>query len=96
MRIKKSLKPHGYAPVIGTVGLWKHKSRPTKCCLCVDDFGIKYYSKDDAEHLLHFIGEKYKYTTDWDGKNYCGLQMDWDYVEGYVDISMSGYVKKSL
>ena len=45
---KKSLKPHGYAPVIGTVGLWKHKSRSTNFFLSVDDFGIKYYSKDDT------------------------------------------------
>ena len=67
-----------------------------KICLCVDDFGIKYYTKDYADHFLHAIGQTYKYTTDWDGTNYCGLKLDWNYAEGYVDISIPGYIKKTL
>ena len=58
--IKESLKPYSYAPIIGTVGLWGHKTHPIKYCLCVDDFGIKYYNKLDAEHLLEAIYQTYK------------------------------------
>ena len=36
------LKPFGYHPIPHTVGMWQHKTRKTKFCLCVDDFGIKY------------------------------------------------------
>ena len=43
--IKKTLAPHGYEPVQGTTGLWKHKTRKFSFCLCVDDFGIKYFDK---------------------------------------------------
>ena len=50
--LKKNLAKYGCAPVQGTVGLWHHDTRPTKFCVCVDDFGIKYYSKDDAQHLV--------------------------------------------
>ena len=49
--LKQSLAPYGYSPIIGTVGIWGHKTRLTKFCLCVDDFGIKYFSKLDAQHL---------------------------------------------
>ena len=94
--LQRCIKPFGYTPVIGTVGVWQHETRPTKFCLCVDDFGIKYYSKSDAQHLLDSIGKNYKYTTDWTGRNYCGLTLDWHCVEGYVDISMSGYIEKAI
>ena len=35
-------------------------------------------------------------STDWEGKNYCGLTLEWNYTECYVDISMPGYVQKAL
>ena len=95
-QLKQHLEPHGYVPVIGTVGLWTHKTKKLNFCLCVDDFGIKYLWKEDADHLLNCLGERYKYTTDWDGKNYCGLNLDWNYHNEYVDISMNGYARKSL
>ena len=95
-QLKEKLLPHGYTPVTGTVGLWEHSTRKTKFCLCVDDFGIKYFSKDDANHLLQAIGQHYTYTTDWGGNNYCGLHFQWNYEDGYVDVSMPDYVQKTL
>jgi len=92
----KVLAQYGYSPIVGTVGLWQHIKRPIKFCLCVDDFGIKYYSKQDVDHLLSAIGSNYQYTTDWSGSNYCGLNIDWHYDDGYVDISMQNYVQKTL
>ena len=94
--LKEILKPYGYAPIIGTVGLWGHKTRSTKIFLSVDDFGIKYSNKQDAQHLLDTIGQTYKYIIDWEGKNYCGLALDWNYSDGYLDISMPDYVKHML
>ena len=63
--LKATLAPHGYTPAISTVGLWKHNMRFTNFCLCVDDFGIKYCPKPDAQHFLNVIGRTYSYTTDW-------------------------------
>ena len=48
----KQLKPHGYHTCPETTGLWLHRTRKTKFCLCVDGFGVKYFSKDDADRLL--------------------------------------------
>ena len=86
--LKNSLEPFGYEPIQGTVGLWNYRTKPTKFCLCVDDFGIKYQSKEDADHLCNAIGTNFRYTVDREGKNYCGLYLDWNYKLGYVDISM--------
>ena len=91
-RLKVTLQQFGYHPVIGTVGLWKHMTRPIQFCLCVDDFGVKYYNRKDVVQLLQAIGKLYKYTTDWTGTKYCGMTFDWDYDNKYVDVSMPGYV----
>ena len=95
-QLKKVMKPFGYEPVPGTAGMWKHVSRKTVFCTCVDDFAVKYFSKDDANHFLQALTSKYKYTMDWTGSEYCGLHMDWEYKKGYVDVSMPGFVQKSL
>ena len=55
-QLKAQLLPAGYAPIIDTVGMWQHATKRTKLCLCVDDFGIKYYGKEDNNHLLKAIG----------------------------------------
>ena len=92
----KNLKPHGYTPIPHTVGLWKHTSRPITFCLCVDDFGIKYYNKDDVDHLFSCLNPHYQLKADWTGQNFCGLSFDWHYDKNYVDVSMPNYVKKVL
>jgi len=66
-------------------------SRPISFTLVVDDFGIKYVGKEHAEHLMTDTVE-----VDWKGDLYCGIQLDWNYGAGHVDISMPGYVKKQL
>ena len=76
--------------------MWKHNVRRTTFCVCVDDFGVKYFTQDDANHLLKAIGASYRYTVDWTGANYCGLTFDWHYDSNYVDIAMPHYISKAL
>ena len=49
------LAQDGYAPSLLSPNIWGHKTRRTKFCLCVDDFGIKYFTKDDIHHLLNSL-----------------------------------------
>jgi hypothetical protein len=95
-QLKAHLAPHGYTPMPFTPGLWKHKTRRTTFTLAVDDFGIKYFSKADAAHLFSALEEKYVITTDWSGSSYLGFTLDWNYDEGWVDLSMHEYVPKAL
>ena len=90
------LKSYGYYPQQHAQNIWAHKTRRTKFCLYVDDFGIKYYSRDDAEHLISALKDAYTVTVDNTGGNFCGLHLEWNYTEGYVDISMPNYVTKAL
>jgi hypothetical protein len=94
-KLRRKLAPFGYFET-NTPGLWKHESRPITFTLVVDDFGVKYVSKDDVDHLVSSIKKSYKLTEDWSGNLYCGIKLDWDYVGRTVDISMPGYIAKKL
>ena len=94
--LKKNLAKDGYLDLPHTPGLWKHKTRDIAFSLVVDDFGIKYTRKEDADHLIEAIKKSYHMSVDWKGELYCGITLEWNYEKGYVDISMPGYVKKQL
>ena len=64
--------------------------------LVVDDFGIKYTWKADANHLLKYFEEDYEITEDRTREKYLGLTLKWDYVNRDLSVSMSGYVKAAL
>ena len=59
--------------------LFHHKTRPTKFALVVDDFGIKYSSKDDLDHLVNCISRIWKVKVDLSGKKFLGMHLSWDY-----------------
>jgi hypothetical protein len=77
-------------------GLWTHKTRDVTFCIVVNDFGIKYTNRCDAEHLLTALQALYVVTTDWTGSLYLAMTIDWDYHNHTVDISMPGYFTKAL
>ena len=59
-----NLKKDGYFPDKYYPDIWSHESRPTKFCLWVDDFGVKYLTKDDANHLSTSLQKCYDITID--------------------------------
>ena len=98
-QLVNKLEPSGYHPMQHTPGLWRHKTRKTTFALCVDDFGVKYFSKADALHLINALETEYKLTIDWTGSLYCGLNLDWHYTASpkpYVEVSMDGYGERAL
>ena len=78
-QIVKHLDGHGYYPILFTTGLWSHQNLNTKFCLCVDDFEIKFFSQQDANHLLTALRHKYDVAVDWTGESYLGIDIDWEY-----------------
>jgi hypothetical protein len=55
----KKLAPSGYEPMPFTPGLWWHRTKRTTFVLCVEDFGVKYFSKADDMHLIEAIQADY-------------------------------------
>ena len=79
-----------------TPGLWGHRTRPILFTLVVDDFGIQYVDKEHAMYLVDALQRKYKVTSDWSGSSYCGMKLEWNYTDHYVDVSMPNYVHRAL
>jgi hypothetical protein len=84
----KHLAPFGYVPATHTPGLWRHTLRCTTFTLAIDDFGIKYFSQADADHLFAALATKYTLTINWSSSGCLGFKIDWNYPAGHVNISM--------
>jgi hypothetical protein len=80
-RLVKHLAASGYIQSKRVPGLFTHETRPVTFSLVVDDFGIKYVGKENAEHLLNCLRSQYTITTDWTGSFYCGLTLKWNYTK---------------
>ena len=61
----------------------------------VDDFGIKYVGKEDADNLIQTLKGHYEISMDWNGRRYIGLTPQWDYRNRLVHLSMPGYCEKA-
>ena len=68
---RNDLAQHGYHPCKYSVGLWRHTTQPTKFCLCVDDFRVKYFSKADATRRIETDGKE---TQDEDDQGLRGQE----------------------
>ena len=77
-KLKLHLGKFWYEPSPSTPGLWRHQTRSIQFSLVVDNFGIKYERQENITHLIDALMTIYKISEDWNGKLYCGLNLDWD------------------
>jgi hypothetical protein len=72
-------------------GLWTYSSCNIAFSLVVvDNFGVKYVGHNNSQHLLSALEELYSVSTNWAGKLYCGVTINWDSHNQHVNISMPG------
>lgn len=90
------LDTYGYHHVQGTAGLWKHTTKQTDFCLCIDDITLKYYSEADLKYFITAFKNHYDYHIDHSGSNYIGLTLKWNYKQGWADVSMPIYIPNIL
>jgi hypothetical protein len=68
--LRRKLAPFRYYKCVNIPSLWYHKLRPITFTLVVDNFGVKYVSQDDIDHLIVSIKATYTLTKDWTGDLY--------------------------
>jgi hypothetical protein len=95
-RLVAHLAKYGYAPTPDTPALFKHATRPISFVLVVDDFGIQYASKADADHLVGALRDLYTLKVDWTGKKYVGFDIDYNMPEKYIDLSMHTFIPNAI
>jgi hypothetical protein len=74
--LRQKLAPFGYYKHINTQGLWYHEPWPISFTLVVDNFGVKYKTKNNIKHLIGAIASTYNLTKDWTSNLYCGITLD--------------------
>ena len=92
----KHIAPFGYHPIQHTPGLWVHDNRNTIFSLVVDDFCVQYSSIKDSDHFLNTLRGKYLITVNMEATVYIRINLDWEYVNRTVTLSISNYVNKAL
>jgi hypothetical protein len=66
--LKERLQKHGYRQNQTTPGLWKHDTCLISFSLVIDNFGVKYVGKENAQHLLDTVQQYYKCSCKWEGE----------------------------
>ena len=71
---------------------------PIQFVLIVHYFGIEYFGKQHALHLLKILDQNYNITTDWEGGKFAGMDLAWYYNDKHENqscrISMNEYIEK--
>ena len=62
----------------------------------MDNFEVKDHISEDAQHLINASKIVFDLKVDFSGGKYCGLTLDWEYSQGYMNISMPKFVEKIL
>ena len=86
--IEQRLNKEGYFKSPLVPALWKHNKRPTQLVLVVNDFGIKYFTIDDLNHLKDTLKQYYDVKLNPEGKEFVKINLDWDYTNKKVHLSM--------
>ena len=74
--LKISIVPYSYYPILEIIGIWKYKTRLIIFCLYVNNFRVKYWSKEDADYLCNTIGINYKYIVNQEENHYYRLNLN--------------------
>ena len=90
------LDKFGYYPWQYTPGLWRHKWSHITFSLVVDDFGVKCEGIQHDQHLKESLETYHELSVDWKENLFFRVSLDCDYKGKMVDLSMPGYISKSL
>ena len=82
--LEERLNKQGYFKILLVPALWKHNTRRTQFVLIVDDFGIKYFTKSDLDHLIDILKQHYDVAVDTEAKEIVKIELDWDYMNKKV------------
>ncbi len=96
IRLIQHLAHHGYNQWPNTQCLFRHRTRDIMFSLVIDDFGVRYGSQSNIDHLEKTLElNDYKITIHPDGDQHLGMNIAFN-TRTAVTISMPGYVYKML
>ena len=74
--LAKRLAKHRFNQKPHTPGLWRHQTNTIQFALVVDDFGINYENKQDAQDLINALEKNYEaVSVELDEELFCGIKI---------------------
>lgn len=93
--VRDCLTPAGFKALPSSPCLFANEDKTVVFSLVVDDFFIKYRTREAAEPLLVALKKLYTITTDEEAEKYLGLTIDWDKGRS-VSLSLPGYISQLI
>jgi hypothetical protein len=96
-RLIEHLARHGYNQCPDTPYLFRYRTRDIMFNLVVHNFGVRYESQSDIDHLEKTLRlNEYKIIIRSDGDQYLGMNIAFNTARIAVTIFMPGYIHKML
>ena len=73
-----------------------HENKNTSFTICVGEFRIDHLSTDNSPYLVNTVTDHCRVTVYWEDELYFGLNLNWNYDKGYINVSMKDYVQQYL
>jgi hypothetical protein len=90
-RLIQHLKEYGYTQCLNTPCLFRHHTREIIFCFVVDDFGVRYETQADVDHIISTLEKNdYKLKVRPLGDVYLGMAIGFDRQNKTISISMPG------
>jgi len=90
--LAEQLQAHKYYQCTITPGLRRHTWQQVMFVLFLDNFGVKYICKADADHLHQALQQLFTVATDWTGSKFACINIQWDYLKQTSQTNMDGYI----
>lgn len=91
-----NIETNAYIPDKYCLNIWVIENWQAKICLCIDDFSVNYFNKQDAEHSFSSLQQNYHITINWTGSHFLWLKYNLKLRKRWVDISMYDYAVTAL
>ena len=83
-----------------TMGLLRHKWRSIQFVIIVENFGLEYVRKQDADHLSSVLKNHHYIYRYWEGNKFAGIDLYWNFATKNCDrtccLSIKNYIKTLL
>ena len=87
-RLFSHLAIYGYLQDTYVPCRFTHVSDGVTFTLVVNDFGVKYFEREAADHLITCLHIMYKIKVDWADSRYLGITLVFDYVARTATLRM--------
>ncbi len=91
-----AIEQRGIFPKPDCAGIMEAQNQTNPICVSCQRLWDQIPEKKDLDHLIQMLKKHYDVSVDLEGKEFVKIQLDWDYKNRKVHLSMVPYLQKAL